>query len=201
MLVLLRYYSQLRISKETTIFREHLLKKSHSRRTGSCFPEGPVPRLEGLKEAIMKLDSVEAILDFAIQKEEEAAQFYAGLAEKVTQEHMREVFRIFSCEEIEHKRKLLGVKRGEAVLLKEERIVDLGISDTVKEVPLSPGLDFRQALVIAMKAEKEAFRLYSDLATATDDANLKNLFLLLAQEEARHKLRFEIEYDDYLREN
>jgi rubrerythrin len=53
-----------------------------------------------------------------------------------------------------------------------------------------------------MKAEKAAFRLYHDLAATTDDANLRNVLLGLAQEEAKHKLRFEIEYDDvFLREN
>ena len=35
-----------------------------------------------------------------------------------------------------------------------------------------------------------------DLAERVDDENLKNLMLGLAQEEAKHKLRFEIEYDE-----
>ena len=49
---------------------------------------------------------------------------------------------------------------------------------------------------MAMKAEKAAFKLYTDLAAATDDDGLKQIFLDLAQEEAKHKLRFELEYDD-----
>jgi rubrerythrin len=47
-----------------------------------------------------------------------------------------------------------------------------------------------------MKEEKAAFKLYSDLAARTDDAAAKEVLLMLAQEEAKHKLRFEIEYDD-----
>ena len=35
-----------------------------------------------------------------------------------------------------------------------------------------------------------------DLSDATDDPGIKDLFLMLAQEEAKHKLRFEMEYDD-----
>jgi len=63
-------------------------------------------------------------------------------------------------------------------------------------------LSFQDALILAMKAEKAAFRLYSELATATDNAELQTMLLGLAQEEAKHKLRFEIEYDDYaLKEN
>ncbi len=52
-----------------------------------------------------------------------------------------------------------------------------------------------------MKAEKAAFKLYHTLASTTDDPALKATLLGLAQEEAKHKLRFEIEYDDeFLRE-
>jgi rubrerythrin len=53
-----------------------------------------------------------------------------------------------------------------------------------------------------MKQEKAAFRLYTDLAASTDDDAVRDLFLGLAQEEAKHKLRFEVEYDeDFLRHN
>ena len=53
-----------------------------------------------------------------------------------------------------------------------------------------------------MKKEKAAFRLYTDLSKATDNVELSKLFLALAKEEARHKLRFELEYDEhYLPEN
>ncbi len=149
----------------------------------------------------MALTTVNEILDFAIQKEEEAAQFYLDLASKVSRKNMREVFRIFALEEFEHKRKLIGVKQGEITLLNEDRVADLGISDSRADINFSADLDFGEALIIAMKAEKAAFKLYTDLAGTTDDAGLKSLFLLLAQEEARHKLRFEIEYDDYIKEN
>ena len=80
-------------------------------------------------------------------------------------------------------------------------VVDLRIADYLVDVPASPGLDYRSALVLAMKKEKAAFKLYSDLAAGADDENVRATFLALAQEEARHKLRFELEYDDLLAEN
>lgn len=53
-----------------------------------------------------------------------------------------------------------------------------------------------------MNKEKASFRLYTNLSERAPNAELKNLFLMLAQEEAKHKLRFEIEYDEYvLKEN
>jgi rubrerythrin len=53
-----------------------------------------------------------------------------------------------------------------------------------------------------MNKEKAAFKLYSDLAKIAPNNEIREIFLSLAQEEAKHKLRFEIEYDDYvLKEN
>jgi rubrerythrin len=63
-------------------------------------------------------------------------------------------------------------------------------------------MSYQDALVVAMNREKAAFKLYMKLASRVEDATLRDLFLSLAQEESKHKLRFELEYDEYvLREN
>jgi rubrerythrin len=149
----------------------------------------------------MDLDTVDKILDYAIENERRAVAFYTDLAERAGHEHMKEVFLSFADEERGHEAKLLRVKQAKQMLPAERQVLDLKIGDYLEDVTLSADLDYRQALVVAMKAEKAAFRLYNALASATDDAALKILLLGLAQEEARHKLRFEIEYDDnFLRE-
>ena len=61
-------------------------------------------------------------------------------------------------------------------------------------------MNYQEVLVYAMKAEKLAYQLYLRLAQATDDPGLVEVFNSLAQEEAKHKLRFEIEYDDRILE-
>lgn len=145
----------------------------------------------------MKLDSPDKILDFAIQKEEEAAQFYRDLASKMTRPSMKEVFIGFSQEEMGHKAKLLAVKSGRKLTLSSEKITNLKLAEYLKEPePARQALAYQDALIIAMKAEKAAYKLYNDLADAADNSDLKQLFLALAQEEARHKLRFEVEYDE-----
>jgi len=150
----------------------------------------------------MDFGSADKILDFAIQKEEEAALFYTELADKMEKENMRKVFEGFAKEELGHKIKLLAVKEGKKLVLPEKKIEDLKIADYLVEVEPSGDLDYQKALILAMKQEKAAFKLYNNLADKTDDDNLKVLFLTLAQEEARHKLRFEVEYDEViLKEN
>ncbi len=150
----------------------------------------------------MGLNSVEEILDFAIKSEERSYEFYTRLAEKVKRENMKKVFLEFAEEEKGHKEKLLRIKEGEMLLPVREKVMDLKIAEYVEDVEPDIDLDYNQALIIAMKSEKAAYRMYQDLADTVEDPDLKNILQGLAQEEAKHKLRFEIEYDEYaLREN
>ncbi len=150
----------------------------------------------------MILDSVDKILDFAIRQEEKAARFYTELARKMKHEHMKSTLLGFAEEEKGHKAKLLKIKNGEQMRSEEKKVLDLKIGDYLEDTDPASEIDYQQALILAMKAEKTAFRMYSDLASVADDPGLKAVLLGLAQEEAKHKLRFEIEYDDeFLKEN
>ncbi len=143
-------------------------------------------------------DSADKILDFAIENEQLAADFYTRLADKMNVQNMKDVFLQFAEEEKGHKAKLERVRTGKLLLGAEKKIQDLKIGDSLVEIDLSGDLSYQEALIVAMKAEKAAFKLYTDLSAATDDDGLKRIFLDLAQEEAKHKLRFEIEYDEHI---
>jgi rubrerythrin len=146
----------------------------------------------------VKLDSVDKILDFAIEKEQEASDFYKDLGAKMDRPSMKDVFIGFSKEELGHKAKLQAVKDGKKLNLPEKKVMDLKIGDYLAYQEPSGDMDYQQALIVAMKAEKAAYTLYTSLAEATDNAEIQALFQVLAQEEAKHKLRFEIEYDDVI---
>ena len=146
-------------------------------------------------------DSVEEVLDFAIRGEQEAVEFYTRLAEQAANAAMRRVFEDFAREETGHKQKLLAVKAGRTLQSAGSIVKDMKIADYTVDIEPSPNMDYQDALLLAMKKEKAAFKLYSDLAAATENEDVKTVLLGLAQEEARHKLRFEIEYDDSLTEN
>ena len=150
----------------------------------------------------MEFDSVDAVLDFAIKNEQEASDFYTDLASKMEKPQMKQAFEGFAAEERGHKAKLEAIKSGKTVNLSKAKVQDLKIGDYLVEQKPNASMDYQSALILAMKQEKAAFRLYTDLAASTDDDAIRDLFLGLAQEEAKHKLRFEVEYDDdFLREN
>jgi rubrerythrin len=142
--------------------------------------------------------SVDELLAFAIKEEEGAAAFYKALGQPA----MKAMFEEFSREEEGHKQKLQKIKSGEQKSLPQQKILDLKIGDYLVEAEPSDDMDYQQALVLAMQKEKAAFRMYTDLATAAQDPQVRQILQGLAQEEAKHKLRFEVEYDEHvLQEN
>lgn len=146
--------------------------------------------------------SIDDVLDFAIQSEQEAVDFYTNLANESKNQAMCEVFIQFANEEKWHKKRLQNIKREETFELSDEKVIDLEIGDYLVDVKATSDMSYQDALILAMKKEKSAFKLYLDLAGIAPNSDLKNVFLALSQEEAKHKLRFEIEYDDnILKEN
>jgi rubrerythrin len=146
--------------------------------------------------------NVNEIIEFAIDREQEAHDFYVDLANKAEQPGMKDLFLQFAREEAGHKKKLEGIQKGGRPIPIAGNVMDLKISDYLIDVEPSGDLTYQEALIVAMKREKAAFKLYTDLATLAAEEDLKRVFLALAQEEAKHKLRFELEYDNrILREN
>jgi rubrerythrin len=146
--------------------------------------------------------NINDILDFAINQEQEAVDFYNDLASKSSNKAMQKIFQQFAQEEMGHKAKLLDIKQNGIFDVSSEKITDLKIADYIIDAKPTPKMTYQDALVLAMKKEKAAFKLYLSLSERAPGNELKSLFVMLAQEESRHKLRFELEYDEYvLRDN
>jgi desulfoferrodoxin-like iron-binding protein len=147
--------------------------------------------------------SVNEILDFAIEKEQEASQFYADWAKKLTSPNLdpdqlfllRDMFEQFAAEELKHREKLIRVQAGSPFQPSAKQVTDLKIVDYLVDIMPFPNMDYQEALIIAMKREKASLKLYSDLAEIAGPEDLRSLFAALAQEEAKHKLRLETEYE------
>lgn len=142
------------------------------------------------------MNTVDEILDFAIGQEQQAADFYADLAVRAEKTGMKEIFLEFSREEERHRDKLLDVKRGDQQLHAHQVVIDLKLGDYLVDVEADKDISYQDALIVAMKRERAAFQLYSDMAEKVEDNELKSVFVGLAKEEAKHKLFFESEYDE-----
>ena len=144
------------------------------------------------------MNNVDEILDYAIGREQAAHDFYMDLATKMEQRGMKDIFVQFAGEELGHKAKLTSIKDGKRLLPHKDKVLNLKIAEYVVDVDPNEEIDYQKALILAMKREKSSYKMYLDLSNAVDDEELAGTFLALAQEEARHKLRFEVEYDEFI---
>lgn len=151
----------------------------------------------------MNFKSVDEILEFAIDREKEAVEFYASLGKEASSEALKKTFIDFSKEEGKHVALLSDISGNKAMIDSYElkKIPDLKISDYMVETAYEKGMPMPEILKLAMKREEKSVKLYSLLANQTDNADAKKLFQILVQEESKHKLGLESMYDDYLADN
>lgn len=143
--------------------------------------------------------SPQEIIEFAIKSEQEAHDFYIALAERVKSLEMKDTILGFAKEELIHKNRLSSIIESTEISgIKVSEVDDLKVGDYLIDKQPSDNMSYQDVLIIAMKKEKNAFKLYTDLAKRIGDENLKAIFYNLAQEEAKHKLRFELEYDEQI---
>ena len=138
--------------------------------------------------------SFDEVMNFAIGAETEAIDFYRMLADFVEKPEMAEVLSGLALQESEHRSKLEAIKAGR-IVMDEEEVGNLGITDHVEDVKPYAKMNYVDLLVVGMKKEEAARKLYADLASIAQTQELQGILLKLAQEEAEHKVRFELEYD------
>jgi rubrerythrin len=142
----------------------------------------------------------EKLVSLAIQREEEAYDFYMKAAEESELKASAKLLEDLANQEIIHKQKL------EAAL--DEGVCDTFTCDSVEEldkmdldqylidIPLSPSSTPQDVLIIAIKKEAAAHSFYKALSELTGKATHRSVFETLAKEEDVHKTRLQNIYDD-----
>jgi len=144
---------------------------------------------------------VKDIIEFAINKEIEAIEFYKKLQNIAKYESSKAFLKELEEMEISHKTILENYLNNPSEISIAEQPTNLQISDYMDDVEAESDITFQQILIIAMKREERAMSLYQQLA-AEVEGEARNVFIRLSQEEAKHKLQLETIYDEeILKEN
>ena len=141
-----------------------------------------------------KLSSMNDVLDFAIAGESKAVELYTKMAATAENPWMRKTLEGIAQEELQHGRKLKAVRAGR-IALKREGVGDLGLAEKLDDVEPHPDMDYPELLVFAIKKENVSQGLYTRLASIFTEPELQETFLAIAEQEAEHKRRFEMEYE------
>jgi rubrerythrin len=154
------------------------------------------------RSSMSKAKTYEEVLQFAIEREQEAQRDYTAAAKTAKEAPMRDALLEMAAQERGHENKLRGLDVAKFLTKTKTPVPSLDISEYVVAGEFNATMGYPELLSLAMQREKAAYRLYTDLARVTPDPDAAALFKALAQEEARHKLAFEIEYDEHvLQEN
>lgn len=139
------------------------------------------------------------IFEFAIAREIEAYEFYTALAERMIDPEKQQMFTELAAEEVEHKDKLELelMKLGQVVTTIDVENMDKAEYEIEGDYVFD--MEYADILQLAMEKEQAAFRLYASMASKMKDQASVDMLLTLAEQEVKHKIRFEYEYDNLLK--
>lgn len=148
----------------------------------------------------MSFKSIDEIIEYAIEKEIEAAVFYEKISRQESFSGAREMFEEFAAEERKHQALLenFSADKEKIAAYEYKWIPDMKRSNYMVDLTYEPGMGYADIVRLAMKREETALKLYNDLAKKTDDKACIQVFKILAQEEAKHKQFLETMYDDFM---
>jgi len=143
-----------------------------------------------------EVDSIDEIMELAVAREEGANLFYTDLAKRAKDPTMRIIFEKLADEELEHKAKLeLEIMKKGKVVATAEIPVNFKLEDYVEDTASIADMNYEQLLLMAIAKEKRSVRFYIELASFVQDKDARETLISLAEEEARHEARFQMEYD------
>jgi rubrerythrin len=132
------------------------------------------------------------VINFAIEKEIEAYEFYQNAAQKIASDaNLKKTFKDLAAEELKHRKFLQDFMEGDVYEFHLADVADYHVSEAAEKPKLSTEMKFADAVALAMKNEEEAMNMYADLAKASSNDKQKELFAELSKMEEMHKVRLE----------
>lgn len=143
--------------------------------------------------------NVEAAIQMAIAREQDAYDLYNNAKGMVTDAPTIDMLDDLAQQELQHKAKLATMLEGDVdkIIARDSysRYTDLKIGDYLAPAKLEEGADFQTVLIVAMQKEKDSNEFYAEMAKLTTGA-AKELFEFLAGQEMIHKNKLEALYDE-----
>jgi rubrerythrin len=148
----------------------------------------------------MEFSSFKDVIEFAIEREEEAYQGYGDMSEKAEIPGIKELLLELQAEEKKHKELLQNITSEKMDNLDNKKTLDLKISDYLVKEPVTPDMTFQDLLIFAAKKEQKAAELYSRMIEEVIEDELKKLFEFLVEQEKAHKYKLEVKYEEMILE-
>jgi rubrerythrin len=142
--------------------------------------------------------SIADIIDMAIQREEDAYDFYMDIYHKVQDAGVKDTVEFIAKEEIKHKEFLVGYRAGNygSNSLRMADVVDYRIAEYLEEPEVDSDSSREEVYLIASHREARSHLFYTELAGMHTDRELNAMLLKMANEELKHKEKMEYLYSN-----
>jgi len=139
---------------------------------------------------------IEDVIDLAIQREEEAYDFYMDIHNKVQDASVKDTLEFIAGEEKKHKAFLVSYREGNygSDALRMADVIDYKIAEYLEEPEVDKGTSSQDIYLIASHRERRAHQFYTELADMHADSELKTMLQKMANEELKHKEKMEYLY-------
>lgn len=145
----------------------------------------------------MNLTNINKLIDFAIEQEHQADEFYTAAAKIATNPAVKQLFLELAQDEQGHANLLeMYKKNNDLGAIFKSQVVDYKISETQDMPDLSISMKPSEAIAVAMKKEQQAAELYRSLASNAIDIHEKEALENLANMEMGHKHKLENAFVD-----
>ena len=136
------------------------------------------------------------IIDLAIQREEEAYDFYMDIFNKLEDPSIKDTVEFIAKEEKKHKAFLVNYRKGDygPDALRMTDVVEYKIAEYLEEPEITKETKREDVYLIASHMESRSHQFYTKLANMHDQGDLKDMLLKMANEELKHKEKMEYLY-------
>ncbi|MGO9147356.1 MAG: hypothetical protein ACLQDF_13405 [Desulfomonilia bacterium] len=137
-------------------------------------------------------------IDIAIQREQEAHEFYMGLLGNVQDDSAKDALKLLAADEKKHKAFLVSYRDGGfgADALRMNHPVDYKIAEHMDKPDISKDMLSKDVFLVAAHRELNSYNFYKGLADLHPEGELRQVFLKMASEEMNHKEKVEYLYSN-----
>jgi rubrerythrin len=136
------------------------------------------------------------IIDLAIQREEEAYDFYMDIFNRLEDPSIKDTVEFIAKEEKKHKAFLVNYRKGDygPDALRMTDVVEYKIAEYLEEPEITKETKREDVYLIASHREARSYQFYTKLANIHEENNVKEMLLKMANEELKHKEKMEYLY-------
>lgn len=135
------------------------------------------------------------VLDKAIQREEEAYQFYMDILNSIEDKSVKQAIEWVAGEEQKHKDFLVNYREGRhSDSLRMSDVVHYKIAEHQEEPEVAKDMRREDVFLVASHRELKSYEFYTELAELHPRGDTKEMLIKIANEELKHKEKMEYLY-------